>query len=119
MDLSPGRPSTDQNDIGSQTFDLALDVVHPSERENLMTVKADQVCKRPSLGVHLPERQRSVHTRWSSFGAEIVLMIEGAVNAGNDSDGESAELVIFAAPHRDQLSFGHAIGPHHVLGALR
>ncbi len=54
MDLSPGRPSTEQNDIGPQAFDLALDIIHPAERQDLMTVKPDQVCKRPSLMTVIP-----------------------------------------------------------------
>src|SRR6266478_1883488 len=84
-----------------------------------MAAKSDEVSERPSLRVHLPQRQRCFHSFRSFFRAEIVLTVQRAVKARNHLQRKSAELVILPAAHGYQLFFGHTIGPQHVLGALR
>ena|SRR6266705_977370 len=55
IDLAPRSCCTHQNDVRLLSFDLALDVVHPAKRENLMTVKTDQEGQRAPFRVHLPQ----------------------------------------------------------------
>src|SRR6266480_290588 len=55
LDLAPRSCCTHQNDVRLLSFDLALDVVHPAKRENLMTVKTDQEGRRAPFRAHLPQ----------------------------------------------------------------
>ena len=58
------------------------------------------------------------HSSYGSGGTEVVLVVQRAVNAGNDFEGKGAELVVLSATNRNQLFFRYAVGPHHIFGAL-
>jgi hypothetical protein len=47
-----------------------------------------------------------------------MLVVQRAMNAGNDFEGKRAELVVLSATYGNQLSFRHAVGPHDIFGTL-
>ena len=47
-----------------------------------------------------------------------MLVVQRAVNAGNDFEGKRTELVVLSATHGNQLLFRYGVGPHHIFGAL-
>src|SRR5215470_9960760 len=86
--VRPG--SHNQNDIRRQSLDFSFDIVHTAERKNLVPIKPDQIRKRPTLNVHLRQRQRGFHASGKGFRTEIVLVIKGRVNTWNDLQRELA-----------------------------
>src|SRR5690242_3365903 len=83
---------SNQHYVWPQSFYLSFDVVHPAKRQNLVASQTHQVCKRPSLRMHLLQRQWRLHSRWSCLRAEVVLVIQRTVQTGNHSDGKNSKI---------------------------
>ena len=67
------------------------------QKEAVEDVQANQVGESPSLWVDLFQRQRCFHSGWSSGGTEIALVVERAVNTGNDFEGKRPELIVLSS----------------------
>src|SRR5258708_327095 len=91
IDFLSGSTGANQRDVRFQSDDLPLDVVHPAKRENLMIVEAEQIGKSASLWVDLFQGQGRFHSSRCSSGTEVVLVVQRAVNAGNDLQGKGTE----------------------------
>src|SRR5713226_3994097 len=112
--------ATGPNDrhIRPQSGNLTFDVIHPAEQDNLVTAKTNQICESSSLRVNLLQREGCLHSSRSNRRTEVVLVVQGAVNARNDFERERTEFVVLSAMDGDQLLFGDAVGAHHILRAL-
>src|SRR5579872_2006132 len=106
MVLVPRGVRAYQHDVGPQTFQLAFDVVHAAERENFVSAYSDQVSESATFGVHLSQCQRCLHTGRCTLRAEVVLVVERAVQARNDAQRKAVELIVLTAAYSDELPLG-------------
>src|SRR5215469_4208738 len=79
-----------------QPDEFTLEVVHSAEHEDSMAINPNQVSERASLGMYLSQRQRRFQIGWCGFRAEVVLVVQRTVQAGNYSNGECAHDVFRA-----------------------
>ena len=83
-----------------------------------MAAHAQQVGEVAAFHIVLAAKRRLEPTwRISRDAARVVvvmLVVQRAVNVGDDSQGEIVEVIVFAADHRDQFGVGHVVGPRQV-----
>jgi hypothetical protein len=80
----------------SEPVDLALDVVHGTEDEHLMSSEADQIREGSSLHV-VAEPKGRPDIAGHDGDVEVVLGAEGRAEAWDDLDREPSELIVLIA----------------------
>src|SRR5579872_5604184 len=93
VDFFSRRPGPDQCHVGFQSLDLAFYVIHSAKSNDLVTMKTNQVGECASLGVHLFQCQRRFHACGSSSGTKVALVVQSAVNAGDNLEGKCVEVI--------------------------